>query len=268
MDHKTTEQDTSCLPEPLTRRNLDGKIYQRQQIVNKQIQKALGFGHEELRRRLEVKDKTSPGFLKEESLVYLIRHYHKAENLQCVNNLSKCLLTRCSTLINSKLDSLNADLRDEGYWDVVAELFARILDLDSDRGDFLQVRFWMGLKRLTVQVFRKYIKQCNRELLVDDEREAIDELTHKRETGTTYTPEPRTVDMEPIKWTLIREALCQLEEPFRSAFLLRRYYEWPIEAQNPNVRTISQHFNKTPRTIRNWLARAEECLTAWRGEQK
>ena len=115
MEHKTIEQDTSCLPEPLTRRNSVGEVYQRQSIVNKQILEALRLDPEELRRRLEVRDKTSPGFLKEESLVYLIRHYHKEGNPQCVDNLSKCLLTRCATLINSRLDSLNADLRDEGY---------------------------------------------------------------------------------------------------------------------------------------------------------
>ena len=268
MDHKTTEQDTLCLPEPLTRRNADGEIYQRQPVVNGQIQEALRLGHEELRRRSEIKDKLSPEYLQEESLVFLIRHFHKEGNRPRVNELSKCLLTRCSKLIVRKLDSLKADLRDEGYWDVVDELFARILDLDSDRGDFLQVRFWAVLKRLAIQVFRKYLKQSELELHADDKGEDTDTFTFNHEIPASRTSESRTAELEAIEWTLIHEALSQLEDPFRSAFLLRYFYQWPIEDQNSDVRTISQHFNKTPRTIRNWLARAEECLAAWRGEQK
>jgi transposase-like protein len=33
------------------------------------------------------------------------------------------------------------------------------------------------------------------------------------------------------------------------------------------VRTISRHFGVDPRTIRNWLHRADEALGQWRGEQ-
>ena len=39
---------------------------------------------------------------------------------------------------------------------------------------------------------------------------------------------------------------------------------WPVEDRDPNVPTISRYFGKTSRTIRNWLAQAEERLAAWR----
>ena len=125
MDYETTEQDTLCLPEPLTRKNKDGEIYQRQAVVTRQIQEALKLCPKNLRKRSEIRDEESPDFLKEESLVYLIRHYHKVGNPRVVNALSKSLVCRCATLINSKLSSLRSDLRDEGYSDVVKELFVR-----------------------------------------------------------------------------------------------------------------------------------------------
>src|SRR5207253_1635233 len=56
---------------------------------------------------------------------------------------------------------------------------------------------------------------------------------------------------------VIRDALSRIPEPQRSAFALKHYYGWPIEDQDPNVRTISRQFGVDPRTIRNWLKRVD-----------
>lgn len=274
MNYQTTAQDTSCLPEPLTRRNSTGEIYQRHPIVQTQIQEALRLPPEDLRRRSEITDKTSPEFLKEECLVYLIRHYRKAKNQPCVNELSEYLVRRCGTWINRKLRSLGQEMAIEGYSDVLERMFKQILDLDSDRGDFLQVRFWLALESLRIQSYRKQFSKLKLERdnipltsLAGYDGEDTDAPARKRAIQVPGTL-ARTVESEVIENDLIREALTRIEEPFRSAFLLRYYYGWPIEDQDPAVRTISRHFNKTPRTIRNWLAKAEKCLAAWRGEQK
>ena len=73
---------------------------------------------EDLRRRLDVADKVSPDFLKEESLVYLIRHYHREKNTQRVDELSECLLTRCAISIDSWLGSLGSNWREDANADV------------------------------------------------------------------------------------------------------------------------------------------------------
>ena len=149
MNHETTERRGLYFPEPLTHRNTEGEVYQRLGQVDSQIQMALALETRELQARSDITDKTSPEFLKEECLVYLIRH-HKAGNQQCMNGLSESLLRRCGTWIKSKFHSLDPELADEGFLEVIFQLFKRILDLDSDRGDFLQVRFWLALKRLTI----------------------------------------------------------------------------------------------------------------------
>ena len=271
MEHETTEQDSSCLPEPLTRRNADGDIYRRLATVDRQIQDALGLNPEELLRLSAVRDENAPGFLREESLVYLIRHYHRVGNRPVVNDLSECLLTRCATLIDGWLNRLSVDCKKEAYADVVQELFCRILDLQSDYGDFLQVRFWMALKRLTAQGFRRQVKLQRRHPPLTsppgysgEESSLSTRGTVVREPGESAA---RSVEAQVIEESVIREALSQLEGPSLSAYLLRYYYEWPIEDQDPTVQTISRRFGKTPRTIRNWLARAEESLATWRGEQ-
>ena len=267
MEYETTDQDSSLLPQALTRRNADGEVYQRLAAVDRQIQEALRLDNEELRGRLEACDEASPDFLKEESLVYLIRHYCEVGNRQRVNDLSECLVGRCAKLIHGKLGGLGTDVRDDGYSEVVEELFARILDLASDRGDFLQVRFWVVLERLTVQVFRKLVKQSSTESSSAYDNEDTDALARMGKVVAAATVPHRSPESEVIDNSLIREALSQLEEPFRSAYLLRHYFEWPIEDKDPAVQTISRYFGKTSRTIRNWLAKAEESLAIWRGGQ-
>ena len=268
MEHETTRQIESYLPQPLTRRNANGQVYQRLAVVDRQIEEALGLDDEELRSRLAVRDKESPTFLKEESVVYLIRHHHAVGNRECVNDLTECLLKRCATWINDKLSGLRTDLREDGNAGVVAEVFARILDLTSDRGDFLQVRFWMGIQRITVDVFRKQIKQFDSDYSLDDDQTGIDDLAQRDTVVLPTGSAGRGVESEVIDNALIEAALNQLEEPIRSAYLLRHLEDWPIEDKDPAVQTISRHFGKTPRTIRNWLSKADEILKAWRGEQR
>ncbi len=268
MEHETTRQDEPCLPQPLTRRNRDGQVYQRLAEVDRQISEALGLDDEALRSRLEVRDEESPAFLKEESLVHLIRHHHGAGNRELVNDLAECLLKRCATWIDGKLSGLRTDLREDGNSGVVAEVFDRILDLTDDRGDFLQVRFWMGIERITVDVFRKQVSQFDTESSGDYDQTTIDDLSQRGAVVVPTASAGRPVESEAIDNVLIEAALHQLEEPIRSAYLLRHLKDWPIEDQDPAIQTISRHFGKTPRTIRNWLSKADEILEAWRGEQR
>ena len=99
----------------------------------------------------------------------------------------------------------------------------------------------------------------------DDDTDALIRKGGVRAPGMFTT---RTIESEVIDNILIQAAMSQLKEPLRSAYLLRHYYGWQIENQDPNVQTISWRFNKTPRTIRNWLNKAEKCLEAWREENR
>ena len=268
MEHETTRQDKSCRPQPLTHRNAKGQVYQRLAVVDRQICEALGLEDEELRSHLEVRDEELPGFLKEESLVYLIRHHHGAGNREFVNDLAECLLGRCATWIDGQLRGLRKDLREDGNARVVAELFDRILDLTNDRGDFLQVRFWVVLKRITVDAFWKQVNQFDTESSADDVEAVINGWAQQGAVVAPSAAAGGSVESEAIDNLLIEAALHQLEEPIRSAYLLRHLNDWPIEDQDPAIQTISRHFGKTPRTIRNWLSKADEILEAWRGEQR
>jgi len=274
MERMTADRNAAWAPDPLTHKNAAGDAYKRTEVVDRQIRVAVHLDWLDLETRVEVADESSPDWLSPECLVYLIRFYARSGERRWVSHLSQALLQRCARWIRNRVRSLGKDAEDEAFADVVEQLFSRILDRDSDRGDFLQVRFWVALERLAVQAYRQQLRRLERD------RDAIplealpghdggdDDLRLIRTGGTAAVPATRSAESEVVDHALIREALHQLDEPLRSVFLLREYYGWPIEDKDPNVPTISSHFGKTPRTIRNWLRRADTVLEAWRGEQQ
>lgn len=268
--------DRSAMPvEPLTHRNAEGTVYQRMDAVETQIHAALALSSQRLRERVAISDQQSGEFLQEECLVYLIRHYHRLQERYLVSDLAEALLARCARTIDSNLRALGDEAREDGAQDVVEQLFQQIMDLESDRGDFFQVRFWAGLQRLRTRAFgrqltlRKRVQATVRFSSVagysQDSGEEGDPVVQPGDEANVSVP---SGEATVVQNDVIRDALGRLDEPFRSAFLLKHYEGWPIEHQDPTVQTISRLYGKDPRTIRNWLRKANEVLALWRGEQQ
>ena len=148
---------------PLTRRRPDGTPLQRSPHVEAQIVRVLALSPDELMQRAALRDSRTTEYLQEETLVYLIRAFHHFGDSGVVNALSEALLRRCVRFIHQKLSALGKNEAEEAYGEVIRQLFERILDLNTDRGDFLQVRFWVVLKRLTISIFRGYMARINEE---------------------------------------------------------------------------------------------------------
>ncbi len=252
----------------LTHRNRDGVLYRREAAVEEQIAAALTLAPAALIERVHINDADAPGYLREECLVYLLREYAYAGETALVAALGEALLARCTGYIAGKLYALGPVARDDAFGEVVASLFDLILDLESDRGDFLQVRFWVVLERLVVSTFGRQareIARAQRQVSLSALPGADGDDEERR---VAAAPEALAEPALPLDQALLyREALGTLDEPYRTAFVLRYYEGWPIEDQDPTVPTISRYFAKTPRTIRNWMAAAEGTLAAWRGEQ-
>jgi hypothetical protein len=252
----------------LTHRNREGIPYRREDAVERQIDAALALTPTALTQRARLRDPDAPDYLREECLVYLLRAFALRGETAIVDTLSEALLERCTRYVSVKLSALGPEGREEAYGEVVARLFDLILDLESDRGDFLQVRFWVALEKLVVAAFGRQareIAQARRQVPLSalPGAESGDE---EERTVAARLEDITAPSLPPDHALLYREALATLEEPVRTAFVLRHYEGWPIEDRDPGVLTISRYFDKTPRTIRNWMNAAEQALAAWRGE--
>ena len=221
MESENSENKWARLPEPLTHTNKDGKRYQRLPEVDKQIRTALELEVEDLITRATVSDESSPDFLKEEALVYLIRHHRREKDHRAVDDLTEVLLRRFARWVESQLRTLGKEAAEDGYSDVVKRLFTQVLDLDSNRGDFLQVRFWLALKSFTVRAFNEQLKQVklsknnsSLDSLAGYDGEDSDEAGYGRKVKLPDAATCRSAESEVTDNIFIRQAMSQLEDAF------------------------------------------------------
>ncbi len=258
----------------LTHRNKDDLLLQRAPEIEVEIRNVLTLSEDEIIQRAKIIDKQDPHYLKEETLVYLIRAFHHSGNILTTNKLSELLLRRIVGFIYSKFCGLDEDEAKDAYSEVISELFQHILFREDGRGDYLQVRFWSALKRLIISAFRRHVTRTKEDRLTlvrlsDLAGFELDEDGEEQEPLRKGSiPLTDVVDTGPLvdRSVLMNEGINTLSEPLRTAFILRYLYDWQIESNDPTEPTLTKHFGKTPKTIYNWLKKADETLERWRGE--
>ena len=268
VDEKIGEVQASIQVQPLTHCNSTGEVYQRTAPVHSQIEAALTLTSSQLVERSRIADQHSPDYFQEECLVYLIREFRRRGDERIVNDLSEILIRRCKNMIYGKLQALGLHAIDDAFNDVILDIFASILDLVSDRGDFLQVRFGLALKSLIISVYNRHVKRIKKEA-----ENTVPLSSHSGSLPSVDDDVRNSVQLDDVSdpsismehRMLYRDGLSMLREPYRTAFILRYYEGWQIDAKDPSVPTLSRYFKKSPRTLQTWLAHAEEMLEHWRG---
>ena len=259
---------TGDLIKPLTRHRKRGGVLTREPEVERQIRSALALSPEQLLVRLRKDDREDPEYLRDETLVYLIREYFQTGANELVTPLSQKLLDRCAGQINRRLHGLrdDQDRWENARTDVVNELVTRLLDLDSDRADFFQVRFGRALRMLTIRVFHRY--RLEKDLLNRSVR--LSYLGEDEDAGEERSKqeEPQDPGLPPDLKAVASDGLAAILDPrCREAFILRYYAGWPTSSKDPAVPTISEKLGVSDRTVRNWLRRAEADLRRWREQE-
>ncbi len=116
--------------------------------------------------------------------------------------------------------------------------------------------------------FRRYNRIKNRKQTFSDMSDPADEEINLEESFDSSDSEGDiaypTISIE--DQVLINDALESLDEPLRTVFILRYKYNMQVESIDPNEPTLRNHFDKTPRPIRNWLKKADEILKKKQGE--
>ncbi len=256
---------------PLTHRTKEGELYHRPQDVEEQIRWTLTLPIDQLLNFARLKNSQEPKFLKEETLVYLILAYRRVQARDVVNQLSEILVDRIARRYRSLFPYSDDPWRAEAGDELLSSIFDKIL-ADQDGGaDYFQIRFWACVKKLAITISRKKSDVYDQKTkivplsnLAGYEMEEP-EKTSNGDSETLEAPLVLPVQMIPIEDAVTaNDGLRCIEEPMRTAFILSEY-GWQIESLDPVEPTISKYFNVTPRTIQNWLAKAEKDLETWRG---
>lgn len=256
---------------PLTHRTKDGELYHRPQDVEDQIRWTLTLPFDQNLNFARLKNSKEPKFLKEETLVYLILAYRRVQARDMVNQLSEILVERIARRFRSLFPYSDDPWRAEAGDELISSIFDKILSDQDGRADYFQIRFWACVKKLAITLSRKKSD-------VYDQKEKILPLSNLAGYEMEEPEKTNSIDSEtqkdlpvlsvqtiPIEDVVIaNDGLCCIEEPMRTAFMLTQY-GWQIESLDPTEPTISKYFSVTPKTIRNWLAKAEKDLESWRG---
>jgi len=248
--------------EPLTRRRSDGNVYERGSTIEGQIAEAITLDVHDLVDRARIRDFNATGYLQEEVLIYLIRKFHRSRNDSVVDSLTEVLIKRSAKHINKYIEAtIDRAYVDDAYRDAIAVVFGQILDTDSDRCDFAQVRFWFWLDRLLPKVLVPYWKRQTRDWetdSLDDQRDEAKqaELWRKVEARIDHSDPP---DLRAIN----NEALGILEPAERMLFMLRYYEEMEIYNKDPSVMTISKYLGISDRAVRYRFEKIAEKLRKW-----
>ncbi len=259
--------------EPLTHCDRHGKVYTRTPEVESQIREALSLDRGVLCVRVAIERYTTPGFIKEECLVYLIRQFLRAGESELVSHLINCLANRLARRVHSRVSaSLNWSLVDDSAQEVMIEIARRVTDLDSDMDDFAQARFGLWLERVTYNTIRPQKRTQRDTRAKQTDLEEVERSNGKKKPlpEDSLSPEKILENAETQRHLKGQaERLLQTLDPeIREAYILRHRDGMEIENKDPDVMTISKHFGRTPRTIRNWLKGAEEKLQELQGGQQ
>ncbi len=244
------------VPVPLTLRNMRDEAYARLPAVETRLAALLPLPQMEIVRRVLVtRDFRDPAYVPDECLAYFVREWHRASVAEGLGELVAEVQRRVEGRVRSPFRSLAELAREEATNRVTERLWMQLFTLTSARGEYLQVRFGLALKRMILDVrTQMYDTSVHEGADLRDTRNDGD-------SGDGYDPLNRvTDDTLPLdeRYALrdeLRDALNAItDERHREAFVLRYVEQWPVEGDPPP--TISGHFGKTSRTIRNWLTTA------------
>ena len=270
MESKISSQSDQTI-RPLTHRTKEGEVYHRPDDVENQILWALTLPIDQLLNFASLKDYQESKFFKEEALVYLILAYRRVHADEAVNQLSEILVDRIARRYRSLFPFIDDPWRVEAGDELLFNIFEKILTDKDGKADYFQIRFWACLRKLAISISRKKSDVYDRETILAPVSSLAGyemeepEKTSKGDSGTPEAPLVLPIQTIHIEDAVIaNDGLHCIEEPMRTAFILSEY-GWQIESLDPTEPTISKHFNVSPRTIRNWLAKAEKDLETWRG---
>jgi DNA-directed RNA polymerase specialized sigma24 family protein len=238
---------------PLTRNS-----YRRRPEALAQIRALLPLSRDEFLDRARIKE-GELGFVEPEAIVFFIRRHRLDNDRRMSGTLLTVLRERCLPVLENGVRGFDAETRKDLIQEILEELIRRLTAKD-DRGDFAQVRFWMFLKRIRLTA-------CSRQI---DYLQGIEQLD---ECQAESVAADRDYQLSPEQFAQLAQGLEALPSLLRRVFIMRYRDSWKVgpedrSKEDPNDPSLAAHFNKTPRTIQNWLGRADKILQNFYREEK
>lgn len=255
-------------PAPLTLANARGELYHRLPAVEEQVTELLGLTrHGALRTRIAALDRASTTYVQEESIAYFLREWHRAQQPVARDWLVEQTLNRIDGFIHAHLYGLSDMDKENAYGDVIERVFRALFDLEGLSGEYYQVRFWNALHRRCIDRYDHYhrceeAEQANRARDPRDRDDGDAEDPASQVPDTTVGVDDRVISRDEAR-RIVQHLRDRVTPDQLEAYMLCKVDGWPIEgAKSP---TLCERFEKTPKTINNWIHAVENAIASLQG---
>lgn len=249
---------------PLTKRKKDGKLYVRPEAVEEQIADALREDGETLRQRLRIHDRESPGYLRTECLVHVVREASRAGDERLVNASLEGILVRCRGMLKTMVSGSLADaeeIRERVLHEVSVVLAHGVSDTAATGLDIFECNFYWAVRALNWSVLRLELKKEERKAEIVGGDEIDGHGTDVLESVTEAVQDPAALASRD---ELLDQMMQTLTPDELNAVVLCRVLKFKEESKDTNETTASRLCNCTGRTIRNRLKRADVKLSRFK----
>ena len=246
---------------PLTKRKKDTQeLYRRREEVERQIGRVGELSNADILGLLQMTDRSGENYLFDETIVYLLRERHAADDRAGVNELYLVLNARIVRLLGKFRGNFAepADLEDF-VQKVSMGIVEKVFKLDSDIADYAQVNFGDFV------VMEARGARRGRLASVIKENQYIAAQRDGDEDGPDPISEINSGEASVLERMIAKEAIKRLPEHLKMVAILLAD-GWKIESRDAAEPTISRYMNVSSRTIRNWVNEAREMLGEYRGE--
>ena len=227
--------------------------YFRSEEVIAQIQWLSTLSTSEIIKLAQERVDASSYVVKEETLVYLLREAHKIDDLELSDELSESLLKRIAPSVRRATIFLKSS--SETHWEQCVEeithkVFLSLIDC-SAKNEFWELKFWLCLKRVEINVNEKF-----RRIIENEWNPAV----YTDESGGETSTMDQRADPDSGRFQdrlEAKEALGIL--PFKLLKTAKLLFEEDWSQQE-----VADYFGVTDKTIRNWLTTIKKTLDAYR----
>ncbi len=256
---------------PLTKRDQNGDLYKRRNLIEDAINNLMNENLENLTRRASIPNTSSPDYVPSECLVHFIRGARQTDDEPMLSALLPVLLRRCEGTLLSKIanDLPHAEEIREEILGQFSELFAAdgIGDYPNEL-DFFEVNFNQAFRTFRIDILRQERRkeivrgQSNIPASFEDSEGApSDDEFFVRLSKEFHSPpsQERELILRQIK-----QAINALPAEEREAVVLCCLLGYEQESNDPQKRTAATICDVTGKTIRNRLRRAAARLSQFK----
>jgi hypothetical protein len=254
---------------PLRKRTLEGALYTRTARIEAQLKELDQLPRADLVARCEIADRTAPGYVPGECLMYFVRTTRQGNSDQQFERLYKILVSRVlRTLPNPEVrdgEVIRVDQTKSRIREMAFDRFVTALAADrqaySEALDYFEVRFDGAVANLRRDGQDTAWREENRTTTIEYDPETNELSAEVESAAGSFNPLENSDSEENHYRSRLDAAIDALpREQIRIIEMLRKGI--PIDSKDPSAVTIAKTLGKSEKTIRLHRDRAFAALRA------